>query len=322
MKNVLKKNYSYSVLQLLLSRNSVTFPSPRSTSSSSRTKPKSIIVPASEEDEEGIDKYIEESNLTRRLVPPPKSVPKVEGAGTDVTNSIQGLAWSTTVPSEGESRRGSSRIGKKECSSKYSSSLHFPSPFSSSFPSPTTIGTSSLDSPTMTAYKRGEERNSIVATEGKKEEGEAAEFVTGSTAAAGGAESENDKGERINIKRRGRENNLLPLRTTLDPNQKVQQKVKSIGIYHYLLEDNPAMACEIGYKPDEWCKAYPIAINGTRQSPIDICSSGCKCVTSSENPNSVLDIKYPESINGLVIKNTGHGWIVNIPEEVSRNTCK
>lgn len=81
----------------------------------------------------------------------------------------------------------------------------------------------------------------------------------------------------------------------------------------------PSMACEFGYKPEEWCNAFPIAVNGTRQSPIDICSSTCQCLSTE---NSSIDLKYPETINGLEVKNTGHGWVVNIPEDVARNTCE
>lgn len=81
----------------------------------------------------------------------------------------------------------------------------------------------------------------------------------------------------------------------------------------------PSMACEFGYKPEEWCNAFPIAVNGTRQSPIDISSSTCQCLSTE---NSSLDLKYPQVISGLEVKNTGHGWVVNIPGDVSRNTCE
>lgn len=97
-----------------------------------------------------------------------------------------------------------------------------------------------------------------------------------------------------------------------------QQKVRSVsGIKRRMAESSSPC---FGFHPEEWCKSYPIAINGTRQSPIDITSSGCKCVDTGTA--GVLDLKYPDSIPGLTVKNTGHGWIVNIPPDVARNTCK
>ena len=97
-----------------------------------------------------------------------------------------------------------------------------------------------------------------------------------------------------------------------------QQKVRSISSIKRRMAESSSPC--FGFHPEEWCKSYPIAINGTRQSPIDITSSRCKCIDTGTA--GLLDLKYPDSIPGLTVKNTGHGWIVNIPPDVARSTCK
>lgn len=105
--------------------------------------------------------------------------------------------------------------------------------------------------------------------------------------------------------------------TSLDPLQ--GRKVKGNNSYYNNRNWWPSMACEFGYKPEEWCNAFPIAVNGTRQSPIDISSSTCNCLSTDSQS---LDLTYPQAISGLEVKNTGHGWVVNIPEDASRNSCE
>lgn len=71
--------------------------------------------------------------------------------------------------------------------------------------------------------------------------------------------------------------------------------------------------------PSEWSKSFPIAVTGTRQSPIDIIPDSCE-ICSSPGPNGPLKITYPESISGCSVKNSGHGWVVNLPSTLQSNS--
>lgn len=69
--------------------------------------------------------------------------------------------------------------------------------------------------------------------------------------------------------------------------------------------------------PSEWGKAFPIAVTGTRQSPIDIKPDACKICNKPSDEK--LIISYPSSISGCTIKNSGYGWTVNIANALDTN---
>lgn len=71
--------------------------------------------------------------------------------------------------------------------------------------------------------------------------------------------------------------------------------------------------------PSTWSKTYPIAVTGTRQSPIDIQSEECVCPQGKDKVP--LNIDYPKALNELPLKNTGYGWTVQMPKELSKKTC-
>ena len=66
--------------------------------------------------------------------------------------------------------------------------------------------------------------------------------------------------------------------------------------------------------PTTWSKTYPIAVTGTRQSPIDIRTESC----CSAQGNELLSIEYPKSMTDLSLKNTGYGWTVQVPQDLSK----
>lgn len=70
--------------------------------------------------------------------------------------------------------------------------------------------------------------------------------------------------------------------------------------------------------PSEWGKSFPIAVTGTRQSPIDIVPDSCN-TCSSPGPNGPLKITYPASVSGCSLKNSGYGWVVNLPSALQVN---
>lgn len=63
--------------------------------------------------------------------------------------------------------------------------------------------------------------------------------------------------------------------------------------------------------PSKWSKTYPIAVSGTKQSPIDIRTDACSCRETSK----ALVIQYPDAIPAATLKNSGYGWVVNIPKD-------
>lgn len=58
-------------------------------------------------------------------------------------------------------------------------------------------------------------------------------------------------------------------------------------------------------------------MSGTRQSPIDIRTDACSCHDKSKP----LVIQYPETITAATLKNSGYGWVVNIPKDDALRTC-
>lgn len=64
--------------------------------------------------------------------------------------------------------------------------------------------------------------------------------------------------------------------------------------------------------PSTWAETYPIAVTGTRQSPIDIKTDCC-----AQGKACSLNIDYPETLSDLQLKNTGYGWTVQVPKELS-----
>jgi len=71
--------------------------------------------------------------------------------------------------------------------------------------------------------------------------------------------------------------------------------------------------------PQIWPQKFPIASTGKRQSPIDIDTSNCSVVDHLSQENE-LKVVYPQTFPGLSIQNTGHGWKVDIPEQLSTQT--
>jgi carbonic anhydrase len=68
-------------------------------------------------------------------------------------------------------------------------------------------------------------------------------------------------------------------------------------------------------EPSTWAKTYPIAVTGTRQSPIDIQTHSCP----STEGKAQLYFDYPETLSDLQLKNTGYGWTVQVPKELSKS---
>ena len=69
--------------------------------------------------------------------------------------------------------------------------------------------------------------------------------------------------------------------------------------------------------PSEWGKSFPIAVTGTRQSPIDIKPDACNICSKPQDEK--LIISYPSSISGCTVKNSGYGWTVNIANALETN---
>lgn len=69
--------------------------------------------------------------------------------------------------------------------------------------------------------------------------------------------------------------------------------------------------------PSEWGKSFPIAVTGTRQSPIDIQPDSCNICSLPEQ--NTLKITYPQSVSGCTLKNSGYGWVVNLPNPLEIN---
>ena len=68
--------------------------------------------------------------------------------------------------------------------------------------------------------------------------------------------------------------------------------------------------------PSKWSKTYPIAVTGTRQSPVDIRTDACGCRDTSKP----LVIQYPDNITAATLANSGYGWVVNIPRDDALKT--
>jgi carbonic anhydrase len=79
------------------------------------------------------------------------------------------------------------------------------------------------------------------------------------------------------------------------------------------------MSADWGYNeengPQIWPQKFSIASSGKRQSPIDINTSNCLVKSGEE-----LNIVYPQSFPSLSILNSGHGWKVDIPDDLAQNT--
>ena len=70
--------------------------------------------------------------------------------------------------------------------------------------------------------------------------------------------------------------------------------------------------------PQIWPQKFTIATAGKRQSPIDIITADSVLKTGGHHE---LKIEYPSSFPSLSVVNTGHGWKVDIPEELALKTC-
>ncbi|KAI1285915.1 Carbonic anhydrase 2 [Halotydeus destructor] len=68
--------------------------------------------------------------------------------------------------------------------------------------------------------------------------------------------------------------------------------------------------------PPEWAEKFPIALNGVRQSPIDIQTTCC----SSTQGLPPLIVHWPDAISGCNMTNGGYGWRVDIPAEAQPQT--
>jgi carbonic anhydrase len=71
--------------------------------------------------------------------------------------------------------------------------------------------------------------------------------------------------------------------------------------------------------PQVWPEKFPIASIGKRQSPIDINTTNCLMRNDSGDGNP-LKISYPQTFSGLTIQNTGHGWKVDIPDQLAEKS--
>lgn len=69
--------------------------------------------------------------------------------------------------------------------------------------------------------------------------------------------------------------------------------------------------------PSEWGKSFPIAVTGTRQSPIDIKPDTCNVCSKPQEEK--LIISYPSNLSGCTVKNSGYGWTVNVPNALETN---
>jgi len=79
------------------------------------------------------------------------------------------------------------------------------------------------------------------------------------------------------------------------------------------------MANEWGYKehngPAQWHQWFPIATEGTRQSPVDLCTSLC------ETDPSLEQVKYSYNPNNcLKVSNTGASWKLDVKSDDSSLT--
>jgi hypothetical protein len=73
--------------------------------------------------------------------------------------------------------------------------------------------------------------------------------------------------------------------------------------------------------PQVWPEKFPVASTGKRQSPIDINTTNCLMKNDLGDGNP-LKISYPQTFSGLTIQNTGHGWKVDIPDQLAEKTCE
>lgn len=71
--------------------------------------------------------------------------------------------------------------------------------------------------------------------------------------------------------------------------------------------------------PQIWPQKFSIAATGRRQSPININTSNC-LIRNELNDENPLKMVYPETMSGLSIQNTGHGWKVDIPNDLAQKT--
>jgi carbonic anhydrase len=71
--------------------------------------------------------------------------------------------------------------------------------------------------------------------------------------------------------------------------------------------------------PQVWPEKFSIASTGKRQSPIDINTTNC-LMRNDFGDGNPLKISYPQTFSGLTIQNTGHGWKVDIPDQLAEKT--
>ena len=69
--------------------------------------------------------------------------------------------------------------------------------------------------------------------------------------------------------------------------------------------------------PSVWSLNYPIASQGQHQSPINIQTDK---IEICNQVNHMISMSYPSSIRNAKLENTGYGWKVKLPDNISNQT--